>query len=258
MSLPRKGADRQYHVNGELRFLKKSAFRELFSLLHLIIKAAGRAQVIIWIPLPRWLRYACCGDPAHLTNRGDSDFIENMREALRNIKKWLEDMINLRKLTNVYNPCEALSMTGPDMDVNRALELWGNDPVHPSEAGYAALALDIRALCESTVAEARVRATEAATQAVPPPLQPPPRPVRREGWITGATSVAKRFAPSFPQRGNTISRPWFPRNNSSPRARGGRTAPLPRGGGAGRLPHNHKRGFKGRGRLGGRRGQRPF
>jgi hypothetical protein len=31
------------------------------------------------------------------------------------------------------------------MSVDRALELWGNDPVHTSEAGYAALAQDIRA-----------------------------------------------------------------------------------------------------------------
>jgi hypothetical protein len=183
-----------------------------------------------------------------------------MQEALRDIKKWLEAMTSLRKLTNVsiYNPCEALSMTGPDMDVDRALELWGNDPVHPSEAGYAALAQDIRALCESSVAEARVRAAEAATQAVPPPLQPPPRPVRREGWISGSTPVAKRFAPSFPQSGNTISRPWFPRTNSSSHARGGRTAPPPRGGGAGHLPHNHKHGFKGRGRPWGRGSRRPF
>ncbi len=91
----------------------------------LIIKAVGKAQVIIWIPLPRWLHSACCMDQAHLTNRGNTDFIENMHEALRDLKSWLEDMIDLRKLTNVtlYNPSNALSMTGPDMDVDRALEL---------------------------------------------------------------------------------------------------------------------------------------
>jgi hypothetical protein len=45
-------------------------------------------------------------------------------------------MVDLRKLANVtvYNPCDAMSMTGPDMDVDRALELWGNDLVHPATA----------------------------------------------------------------------------------------------------------------------------
>jgi hypothetical protein len=52
-------------------------------------------------PLPRWLHFACCTDQAHLTNRGDTDFIENMHEALRDLRSWLEDMIDLRKLANV-------------------------------------------------------------------------------------------------------------------------------------------------------------
>jgi hypothetical protein len=118
MTLPKKGTDRRYHIVGELRFLKKSSFRELSAHLLLIIKAAGKAQVIIWIPLPRWLHFACCMDPSHLINRGDTDFIENMHEALRDLRGWLEDMIDLRKLANVslYNPCDALNMTGPDMD----------------------------------------------------------------------------------------------------------------------------------------------
>jgi hypothetical protein len=32
----------------------------------------------------------------------------------------------------------------------------------------------------------------------------------REGWIAGSTPVAKRFAPSTPQRRNNIFRPWHP------------------------------------------------
>jgi len=260
MTLPKRGADRRYHIVGELRFLKKASFRELFAYLLLIIKAAGKAQVIIWIPLPRWLHAACCMDPAHLTNRGNTDFIENMHEALRDLKSWLEDMIDLRKLTNVtlYNPCDALSMTGPDMDVDRALELWGNDPVHPTETGYAALAQNIRALCESTIADARARSAAATAPAAPSQQRQPARPVRREGWIAGSTPVAKRFAPSTPQRGHNISRPWFPRTNRGRGQRGGSAAHPPRGGGTPRPPPNFKRGFKGRGRSWGRGSRRPF
>jgi hypothetical protein len=258
MTLPKKGTDRRYHIVGELRFLKKSSFRELSAHLLLIIKAAGKAQVIIWIPLPRWLHFACCMDPSHLINRGDTDFIENMHEALRDLRCWLEDMIDLRKLANVslYNPCDALNMTGPDMDVDRALELWGNDPVHPSEAGYAALAQDMRSLCETTLAEARARNAAAAAPIAPPQQRPPARPARREGWIAGSTPVAKRFAPNNPQRGNNNSRPWFPRANRGRGHRGGGAANPPRGGGPLRPPTTFKRGFKGRGW--GRGSRRPF
>jgi hypothetical protein len=181
-----------------------------------------------------------------------------MHEALRDLRSWLEDMIDLRKLANVslYNPCDALNMTGPDMDVERALELWGNDPVHPTEAGYAALAQDIRSLCESTIAEARARTAVAGAPAAPPQQRQPAGPVRQEGWIAGSTPVAKRFAPSTPQRGNNISCPWFPRANRGRGQRGGNTAHPPRGGGPPRPPANFKRGFKGRGW--GRGSRRPF
>jgi hypothetical protein len=55
MSLPKKLADRRYHVEGELRYVKKQLFRELFALLLTLIKAAGDCHVVIWAPIPRWL-----------------------------------------------------------------------------------------------------------------------------------------------------------------------------------------------------------
>ena len=64
-----------------------------------------------------------------------------MNLALADIRQWLEDMTTLRKLHNVhiFNPLPALGMTGPEMDIDHALELWGSDPVHPTEEGYATM-----------------------------------------------------------------------------------------------------------------------
>jgi hypothetical protein len=76
MSLPRKGKDNRYHVNGELKYVKKQLLRELFTQMLDLIKAAGDCQVVITLPLPRWLLYSCCNDLSHCTNRGEDSFSE--------------------------------------------------------------------------------------------------------------------------------------------------------------------------------------
>jgi hypothetical protein len=103
MSLPKKLVDRRYHVEGELRYVKKQLFRELFALLLTLIKAAGDCHVVIWAPIPRWLHYSCCSDPSHCTNRNSDDFAGNMNLALADIRQWLEDMTpsgNLQMFTS--------------------------------------------------------------------------------------------------------------------------------------------------------------
>jgi lysophospholipase L1-like esterase len=179
MSLPKKGKDNKYHVDGELKYVKKQLLRELFTQILELVKAAGDCQVVITLPLPRWLLYSFCGDPSHCTNRGEDSFSANMNQALKDIRLWLEDFLSLRKLGNVhlFDPCPALGLTGPDMDVDYAMELWGLDPIHPTQNGYAALAASLTSFCQETIAEAQAAAEVksahgAATQW--------PKPVRRE------------------------------------------------------------------------------
>jgi lysophospholipase L1-like esterase len=142
MSLPKKGSDNRYHLDGELKYVKKQLLKELFTQMLDLIKSAGDCQVVITLPLPRWLLYSCCNDLSHCTNRGEYSFSGDMNQALKDIWLRLEDMLSLHKLVDVhlFDPCPALGLTGPDMDVKYAMELWGTDPVHPSESGYAALA----------------------------------------------------------------------------------------------------------------------
>jgi hypothetical protein len=271
MSLPKKYPDRKYHVEGELRYVKKQLFRELFALLLLLVKAAGECHVVIWAPIPRWLHYSCCGNPTHCTNRNSDDFAGNMNSALADIRQWLEDMATLRKLHNVhiFNPLPALGMTGPEMDIDHALELWGTDPVHPTEDGYAALAESVKQLSHDIVAGARAAASEEASKAAAPKPAPAARlkPVRREGWIAGSDEVARRNLhqqtsqgrgrpfPSrgfYPRGGRQLARPW---------GRGGGGAPTARGAARGGHPASRpgsgpgKRGFKGRGWRGNQRGR---
>jgi hypothetical protein len=251
MSLPKKGKDNRYHVDGELRYVKKQLLRELFTQILDLIKAAGDCQIVLVLPLPRWLLYSCCSDLSHCTNRGDDSFSADMNQALKNIRQWLEDILTLRKLVNihVFDPCPALGLTGPDMDVEYAMELWGTDPVHPTENGYAALAESLTNFCHETIEQARAAAEKKPSHGA---AGPPPKPVRREAWIDGSQAVAQRQQANLHLRGfrknaGGNSRGFAGRGAANPRGRGGR------GGQAGN-PFVWKRGFRGRGWRGGKRG----
>jgi hypothetical protein len=99
--------------------VKKQLLRELFTQMLDLIKTAGDCQVVITLLLPRWLLYSCCNDLSHCTNRGEDSFSGDMNQALKDIRLRLEDMLSLRKLVNIrlFDPCPALGLTGPDMDV---------------------------------------------------------------------------------------------------------------------------------------------
>jgi lysophospholipase L1-like esterase len=181
MSLAKKGKDYRYHVDGELKYVKKQLLRELFTQILELVKAAGDCQVVITLPLPR---YSCCGDPSHCTNRGEDSFSANMNQALKDIRLWLEDFLSLRKLGNVhlFDPCPALGLTGPDMDVDYTMELWGLDPIHPTENGYAALAASLTSFCQETIAEAQAAAEVKSAHSGPNQSGERPRSTALRQW----------------------------------------------------------------------------
>jgi hypothetical protein len=144
--------------------------------------------------------YSCCNDLSHCTNRGEDSFSADMNQALKDIRLWLEDMLTLRKLVNVYllDPCPALGLTGPDMDVEYAMELWGTDPVQSTESGYAAQAASHTSFCHDTITQ-----SQTATKAKPSHGAATQRPklVRREAWIDGSQADAQRQQANHQLRG---------------------------------------------------------
>jgi hypothetical protein len=77
---------KDFGVDGKLRYVKKQLLRELFTQILDLIKAAGDCQVVITLPLPRWLLYSCCSDLSHCTNRGEDSFSADMNQALKDIR----------------------------------------------------------------------------------------------------------------------------------------------------------------------------
>ncbi len=224
MSLPKKGKDNRYHEDGELKYMKKQLLRELFTQILELVKAARDCQVVITLPLPRWLLCSCCSDPSHCTNRGEDSFSADMNQALKDIRLWLEDMLSLRKLGNVhlFDPCPALGLTGPDMDVDYAMELSGLDPIHPTENGYAALAASLTSFCQETIAQAQAAAEAKSAHGV---ATQRPKPVRREAWIDGSQAVAKRQQANHQLRGFKKNSGYHSRGAANPLGRGGRGGP---------------------------------
>jgi hypothetical protein len=246
MLLPKKGTDRAYHVEGALKIVKKSTFRDLFNLALTVIKEAGDITVFLTVPLPRYLLEKCCSDPSHISNKYEADYESGMREALADIAAWMKSMSEMRRLKNVviYNPMEPLGLLDDEADEEQILRLWGPDPVHPTEAAYRAISNHLSEAIACHMAAAKTR--EAAAEEPKAPAAPKQKPVRREAWISGTEPVAKRQATtnSYLARGPGHSRPYY-QGTREARGRGGNQFPRP-----------WKRGFRGgRGRGGGRRGR---
>jgi hypothetical protein len=200
MLLPKKGTDRAYHVEGELKIVKKSTFRDLFSQALLVIREAGDITVFLTVPLPRYLLEKCCTDPSHFSNKYDTDYESNMRAALANIADWMKSMCEMRRLKNVviYNPMEPLGLLDDDADEEHILQLWGTDPVHPTEAAYKAKGDHLTEAIVSHMAAARTQAAaaEESKKNTSTPAAAKQKPVKREAWIPGTEPVAKRQATS--------------------------------------------------------------
>ena len=188
--IPKKGSDRKYHIVGNLHVVKKAAFRELFGHALNLIKSAGKKQVILMAPLPRYLFARCCNSSEHLWNREEGGFGRFLRSSLQEITTWMESMVEMRRMKNVsvFNTMEALGLLDEDLDEDRTLRLWGSDPVHPTEEAYQVIAEKVISAAISALAAARVKAAEAEA----PQVVHPKKAARRDSWIGGAEPVAKR------------------------------------------------------------------
>ena len=156
----------------------------------------------------------------------------------------------MKRLKNVvlFNPMEPLGLIDDDFDEDRILQLWGADPVHPTEDAYSLIAEHLLAFAnqqigEKRTAEAAATTGPSTTQAATPKAA---KPVRRESWISGTEPVAKRQAQAH-QNQNRF-RPYPQRGGHS--GRGSNRGSHLSG------PGPWKRGFRGRGgRRGGRGGR---
>jgi hypothetical protein len=190
-NLTKKGRDGKFHVEGELKLISKEDMKEIFLLLLPLIKAARGKKIIIMGPLPRYLLARCCASSSHLTNRTGEEYIDQMIQAIRDVYAWINNTIFMRRIkgVKVFNPTHALGFNDYDVNIDTIIELWGEDPVHPTPAAYQVLANKLVAMVDDMMAEP-------AGPAPVPSNDNKKRAAHREPWIVSSEPVAKRLIPA--------------------------------------------------------------
>jgi hypothetical protein len=133
--LPRKGADNWYHVEGELQICGRESQISQLEAFKPILDAVGKKNCLWVAPMPRYLHKNCCADPSHITNRNHRFFQEDMEEQLDRYKWGMKEHMRALGRKNI-------KILDPSYDLRSMAEheVWGDDPVHPSEAAYSKIA----------------------------------------------------------------------------------------------------------------------
>ncbi len=110
--------------------------------------------------------------------RGSEEYIDQMIQAIRDVYAWINNTIFMRRIkgVKVFNPTHALGLNEYDVNIDSIIELWGEDPVHPTPAAYQVLANKLVAMVDDMMAEATG------------PAQPPATTPRR-GLPTGSPGL---------------------------------------------------------------------
>ena len=110
-----------------------------------IFRAAKNVPTFVLGPTPRYLTGPCCGNPEHLSNMEEDDFVATQAAAVRDLGRYLRQMVWHRRWRNVIvvNPVDMMGMGGSFSTEEAAIrmeammDLWGeDDPVHPSGQAY--------------------------------------------------------------------------------------------------------------------------
>ena len=128
-----------------------------------ILRTARGANVILVGPLPRYAVDRCCTDTSHITNFGDSDYLAQMAEKLKNLAKNIKNLTFMRRLKGVriVNPISMMGLASNPPKTGEELKvIWGPDPVHPYPTAYKTMA-------DSIIMDLGCQPTPLATSAQP-------------------------------------------------------------------------------------------
>jgi hypothetical protein len=93
-----------------------------------ILGVSGGAKIMLVVPLPRYVKSACCGDTSHVANRQESEFISELTGA----EKCLAEVAAAGDLTREARIINIVSFFGSDESANKRARL---ESVIPSAPG---------------------------------------------------------------------------------------------------------------------------
>ena len=133
----------KYHVDGDLLLAPPEMITPYIKNCGPVFELLADTPKIFLSPLPRYLTKSCCDDPEHGPNRKEDDFRRTIVSGTERLRKSIRDQLLTCGVRNfkVYNPLWL--MAGPkatDEILQRCIDnLWMDDPVHPTDAGYKTL-----------------------------------------------------------------------------------------------------------------------
>ena len=150
-----------------------------------ILRTSKGTNIILIGPMPRYAVSKCCHDTAHITNFQDEAYSTDMAARLKETAKHIKNMIFTRRLKGVklVNPIALMGNTG-----QKALALWGKDPVHPSDLAYQKMA---RAISDDINCPPMAASRPTPSEA-PPSDNHSSAAAPRESWTAHTQQVASR------------------------------------------------------------------
>ncbi len=188
----KKGEDGRYHIVGSLTVMRDRELEELLVSAIPLLKAGKHHRKLLIAPVRRYINAPCCGNPDHVTNFGEKDFLQRQTDDLDLIRDTMRTLYYRKHVTNfrVSSSDKLLGWGEEEGTLERMSLLWGTDPVHLSVSGYKEMA--------KRIMEAGLTKT---------PFTNPKEPRRpeagggRSGWIScNETTIKRRPSPTRDNR----------------------------------------------------------
>jgi hypothetical protein len=115
-TMPFRGSNGKYHVEGALQILDRAAFRGLFIMAVPLLRSGGEECKVVISPLLRYIGSKCCGNPDHISNFGDKRYFEKLCSGLGKVTDWIKELSHSKRIKNYKVMCP-----------NRLLEMGEDD-----------------------------------------------------------------------------------------------------------------------------------
>jgi len=129
--------DGRFHILGEVNLAGVEVVKDMVSESLPILRALGNTPVIVVTPMMRYMTNTCCVERTHCTNFYKEDYVDTIQRGLSAINRQIRGLLHNKGFKNV----RTASVNGFWKKGERGQgELWGDDPVHPTQTAYRLIA----------------------------------------------------------------------------------------------------------------------
>jgi hypothetical protein len=222
-SLPQKGRDGRYHVEGKLDIVGRDVIKKMVSTSIPLLRAGRQCRKVILTPAGGYRYTPCCTTVGHVSNLTDRNYGRWMEEKLTELRGVVRDYVRMRniKRATVMKMGQLLTPSAGQSGYLHEEEIWGEDPVRLTTKGYSTVAAGL----ESLIYEKRGEEREAEEKESQGPSKKPRYDAAesRPAWVKGSVAEAVRRGGGGGQPRPPFKHPWRGGNQSEE----GEEAPTP-------------------------------